>query len=182
MASPTSSRVGLVLKPGQRGTKKLSKIHGESLLCVRYRYDEETNKRYKTVELIIESKDWHPEEHTRERMQVKAKPAQEALNPLWENQHLVTVAVPATRKDIQTQLQNIGATPQSSNPELWQIPFEEAIRLRLRKFIQTKSATLNLKPKTKEKETPPKAKASTKLVHDTPQAQYDGDLFSQRIS
>ena len=53
-------RVLLHLKPGQRGTKKLWEQYGDRLVCVRYRYDVETKKRYKTVELIIEARDWEP--------------------------------------------------------------------------------------------------------------------------
>ncbi len=35
----------LDLKPGQRGTKKLSELYGDQLVCVRYRYDEKIGKR-----------------------------------------------------------------------------------------------------------------------------------------
>lgn len=50
----------LILKPGQRGTKRLSEKYGESLVCVRFRYDAVTRQRLKTVELIIERTDWEP--------------------------------------------------------------------------------------------------------------------------
>lgn len=50
----------LTRKPGQKGTKKLKAIYGDKLICVRYRYDVEQRKRYKTVELIIEEVDWLP--------------------------------------------------------------------------------------------------------------------------
>ncbi len=46
----------LKLKPGQKGTKKLAAEYGDSLVCVRYRYDEKSGTRFKTVELIVESK------------------------------------------------------------------------------------------------------------------------------
>ena len=49
------------LKPGQHGTLKLSAQYGEQLLYVRYRYDPLRKKRLKTVELIIEERDWEPE-------------------------------------------------------------------------------------------------------------------------
>ncbi|MCP4111252.1 MAG: hypothetical protein GY749_37955 [Desulfobacteraceae bacterium] len=49
------------LKPGQRGTKKLVDIYGDSLVCVRYRYDEKRKKRLKTVEIIIYESDWEPQ-------------------------------------------------------------------------------------------------------------------------
>ena len=50
----------LKLKPGQRGTKRLLEKYGDSLVCVRYRYDEESGTRIKTVELIVDKKDWIP--------------------------------------------------------------------------------------------------------------------------
>jgi hypothetical protein len=48
------------LKPGQKGTKRLVEQYGESLLCVRYRYDETRGVRLKTVEIIVEEKAWQP--------------------------------------------------------------------------------------------------------------------------
>lgn len=53
-------RTRLHLKPGQRGTKRLSEKYGEQLVCVRYRYDDATKKRYKTVELIVDIAEWAP--------------------------------------------------------------------------------------------------------------------------
>lgn len=40
--------------PGEPGTKKLLQIYGSDLVCVRYRYDHAKNKKWKTVELIVE--------------------------------------------------------------------------------------------------------------------------------
>jgi len=44
----------LKLKPGPKGTKRLVAEHGDALVCVRYRYDEASSTRIKTVELIVE--------------------------------------------------------------------------------------------------------------------------------
>ncbi len=51
-------RTRLMLRPGQRGAKKLTELYGSQLICVRYRYDEETGMRYKTVELIVDEGPW----------------------------------------------------------------------------------------------------------------------------
>lgn len=51
---------GTKLKPGQKGTKKMLAEYGSRLLCVRYRYDAERRRRYKTVELIVDESDWEP--------------------------------------------------------------------------------------------------------------------------
>lgn len=50
----------LKLKPGQKGTKRLVEQYGDDLICVRYRYDEESHTRLKTVEIIVERKQWTP--------------------------------------------------------------------------------------------------------------------------
>jgi len=48
------------LQPGQKGTRQLLKTYGDQLVCVRYRYDRRRQKRLKTVELIIDERDWLP--------------------------------------------------------------------------------------------------------------------------
>jgi hypothetical protein len=48
------------LKPGQKGTKRLMDQYGDSLICVRYRYDTAKKKQYKTAEIIISESDWTP--------------------------------------------------------------------------------------------------------------------------
>ena len=56
----TTPRVGLHLKPGQRGTKQLLAQYGDRLICVRYRYDPQRKKRFKTIELVVAERDWQP--------------------------------------------------------------------------------------------------------------------------
>jgi len=52
--------VRLHLKPGQKGTKRLLEQFGDRLVCARYRYDASHRKRFKTVELIVDERDWQP--------------------------------------------------------------------------------------------------------------------------
>ena len=49
--------VRLTLRPGQLGTKGPLARYGKRLVCVRYRYDEQTRQRVKTVGLIENSTD-----------------------------------------------------------------------------------------------------------------------------
>ena len=56
----STSRVRLHLKPGQKGTKQLLEQYGDRLVCVRYRYDAERKKWFKTVELLVAERDWEP--------------------------------------------------------------------------------------------------------------------------
>jgi hypothetical protein len=55
-------RIRSKLVPGQRGAQRLLAEYGDQLVCVRYRYDEQRQKRYKTIELIIDESDWRPPE------------------------------------------------------------------------------------------------------------------------
>jgi len=50
----------LILKPGQKGTKSLTETYGDTLVCVRFRYDAKLKQRLKTIELIVERVDWEP--------------------------------------------------------------------------------------------------------------------------
>ncbi len=50
----------VTLRPGARGTKRLSAQFGDQLLYVRYRYDRVERKCVKTVELKIEERPWEP--------------------------------------------------------------------------------------------------------------------------
>ena len=45
-------RTLLHLEPGQKSTKQLLAQYGDHLVCVRYRYDAQRKKRFKTVEFI----------------------------------------------------------------------------------------------------------------------------------
>jgi hypothetical protein len=56
----STPRVRLHLKPGQKGTKQLLAQYGDRLICVRYRYDAQRKKRFKTVELLVAERDWEP--------------------------------------------------------------------------------------------------------------------------
>lgn len=50
---------GRVLKkfmPGQLGTKRWKDQYGEALLCVRYREDTDAQRRYTTVELVVDER------------------------------------------------------------------------------------------------------------------------------
>jgi hypothetical protein len=66
-------RVRLKLAPGQAGTKKLVQEFGDQLLCVRYRYDAEKKRRYKTVELVVEEVPWEPRSNARTESQTKTQ-------------------------------------------------------------------------------------------------------------
>ena len=49
------------LNPGKDGTKSLVKKYGKNLICVRYRYNAANKECVKTVELVVERKQWDPD-------------------------------------------------------------------------------------------------------------------------
>jgi hypothetical protein len=50
----TQSRIVKRLAPDQDGAKKHSRRFGDALVCVRYRQDRARNRRYTTVELVVD--------------------------------------------------------------------------------------------------------------------------------
>ena len=109
-------RTRLKLNPGQRGTKKLLAKYGDRLICVRYRYDEQTKKRYKTVELIEDEVDWEP----------KAKQI--------ADQTVVEIHIDWSEEELREQVKSAGGR---WNPErkLWRLPYGEVAALGLEKRI-----------------------------------------------
>jgi len=77
------------LKPGQKGTKRMVERFGDSLLCVRYRYDETRGVRLKTVEIIVDEKEWKPSSRLRD-------------------DYIVAVTVPNTENDLRDMLKAAG--------------------------------------------------------------------------
>lgn len=45
------------MKPGQPATKRLLEKYGDHSICVRYLYDADRGRKYKTVELTVKEKD-----------------------------------------------------------------------------------------------------------------------------
>jgi hypothetical protein len=53
------NRVAKKLNPGQAGTKRLLRTHGDALVCVRYRHDRMKLYRFTTIELVIAAAPLH---------------------------------------------------------------------------------------------------------------------------
>lgn len=114
-----------VRKPGEPGTQKLVAKYGKRLVSVRYRYDPQAHKRYKTVELIIAEEDWQPTEPIiREDKPRSERPT----TPI------VPVRIHYTEKDLQRQIKAIGGTWDASK-KLWFAPEEYIKRIGLTKRI-----------------------------------------------
>jgi hypothetical protein len=89
------------LKPGQKGTKRLVERFGDSLLCVRYRYDEIRGIRLKTAEIIIEE-----------------RPGRGA--PRLRDTDIVLVQVPFTKQALRERLKAVGGR-WDAEEKLWRV-------------------------------------------------------------
>ena len=78
------------LKPGENGTLRLVERFGDTLLCVRYRYDAIRDMRIKTAEIIVDE-----------------KPGKGV--PRLRETDIVNVQVPFTMKALRDRLKSVGA-------------------------------------------------------------------------
>lgn len=106
----------LILKPGQRGTKSLAEKYGEDLLCVRFRYDEKSRQRLKTVELVVERVDWEP-------------PA-----PRHAPGQLVPLRIAGYELELRSQVKSAGGI-WNSEKQLWFVKYGEIAGTPLEKHI-----------------------------------------------
>ena len=104
------------VQPGQRGTKKLLTQYGDRLVCVRYRYDEQRQKRLKTIELIIEEESWTP---------FKVPPPADILVPL----RIAPVEV-----TLRQQVKQVGGR-WDPRRQVWEIRYAQAVALGLAERI-----------------------------------------------
>lgn len=104
------------LKPGQKGTRKLLATYGAKLVCVRYRYDEERQKRFTTVELIVDEVAWQPKP-------VKTQPAA-----------LANIRIAYGEKALIQQVKAEGGR-WNAEARVWELAFESVTKLGLEKRL-----------------------------------------------
>lgn len=121
------TEVRKTLRPGQRGTKKLLKIHGPDLVCVRYRYDERAGQRLKTAEIVVGRARWRPPRRI-------------------PNDALVSVKVELWEKALQERLRTAGARWDPAL-RLWRMRYDKAVELRVRRRL------VSLRPQEKSRQT-----------------------------
>jgi len=119
---PTAPRVGLHLRPGQKGTKQLVARYGDRLVCVRYRYDAQRKKRFKTVELLVAERDWEPPP------------------PRFAHDHIVRLRVGFADVAVRDRVKRAGGT---WNPDrrVWQLRYDRVIAPGLTRLIVDDSAS-----------------------------------------
>ncbi|MFZ3207365.1 MAG: hypothetical protein WA140_00805 [Geobacteraceae bacterium] len=107
----------LILKPGQKGAKRLTDKYGDALVCVRFRYDAELRQRLKTVELIVEKSDWTPPP------------------PRYAADTIVSLRIEGYEKELRAKAKAAGGR---WNPEkqLWFVQYGKIVGTQLEKHIQ----------------------------------------------
>ena len=110
------------LKPGQKGAKTLVELYGSRLVCVRYRYDEARQKRFKTAEIIIEEVPWVPV-------------PKQAKSPIQ-----VDVQIAWGETQLARQVKAAGGKWNRAK-RLWEMPYDQAIALGLEARIRTEKAS-----------------------------------------
>jgi hypothetical protein len=112
-------RTRLTLHPNQDGAKQLRERYGERLVCVRYRYDETTKERWKTVELIVEKSTWEP------------------LKPQGQADTLVALQVAAQEREVRQQVKAAGGK-WNTKEMVWELSYKQVVALGLTERIVTK--------------------------------------------
>jgi hypothetical protein len=107
-------RVRLKLNPGQPGTKHLLRQYGDRLVCVRYRYDEKSKKRYTTVELIVAEEPW--------------------LTDTTKPDTIVRIVIGYNEVDLRQKVKDAGGK-WSKSTKTWKIPYKTVRKLGLMKRI-----------------------------------------------
>jgi hypothetical protein len=113
LPATVSAPVGLHLKPGQKGTKRLVERYGDRLVCVRYRYDAARRKRIKTVELVVAEADWEPR---------------------FAPDQIVALRVAFTDVTTRTRVKRAGGT-WDPDRVVWQLRYDRVVALGLRRRI-----------------------------------------------
>ena len=115
------------LKPGQKGIRKLVELSGSRLGYIRYRYGEQRQMRFKTVELIVEETPWTPK---------TAK-----LAPV-KPEEIVGLKIAYGEVGLGRQVKAAGGKWNQVR-RLWEIRYDQVARLGLEERIQKASNTTN---------------------------------------
>ena len=121
-------RTRVKLKPGQKGTKTLSEQYGDSLICIRYRYDEKARKRYKTVEIIVSEGEWNP------------PPAK------YSDGTLVQLKIGIREYALQEQVRSVGGR-WDKQQQIWLVPYGCIAGTKLEKLIVLETVQNSTKKK-----------------------------------
>ena len=102
--------------PGADGSKRFVKLYADKLVCVRYRIDSKNNKRYTTIELIVDEV-------------TKPLPLSDELRRIIPHPlQIVSVRIELHETEIQTLVKSNGGK-WDRNEKLWKIPYRIAQKI-----------------------------------------------------
>jgi hypothetical protein len=121
-------RTLLHLKPGQKGTKQLLTQYGDRLVCVRYRYDAQRKRRFKTVELIVAEREWEPPP------------------PRYAADTIVRVHVGFAEVEMRDQVKQAGGKWNPSR-KIWELRYGQVVGLKLEgRIVEEKASNSRYPP------------------------------------
>jgi len=106
------------ITPGADGSKRFVKMYADQLVCVRYRIDSKINKRYTTIELIVEE------------AAIAQRPCKELKRIMPHPLQTVSVKVDFHEVEIRHQIKNYGGK-WDRETKLWKIPYRIVQKLRI---------------------------------------------------
>jgi len=112
--------VGKVLRPGDKGTKRILHTYGDSLICVRYRYDKKNKKRFTTAEIIIDEKPWIHSPVSENKQQIEPE--------------RVLIRVSYGETELRTKIKSLGGR-WDRDQKLWKIAYQVVKQLHLEERI-----------------------------------------------
>jgi len=107
------------LSPGEPGTKKELEKYGDKLVCVRYKYDKENQKKVKTVEVEVARQE---KSKNSDRIPFNKK---------------IYVRIEYREKELRKAVKSVGAS-WDSEKKLWQMKYGDAYNLGLENRIVEK--------------------------------------------
>jgi len=112
--------VGKVLRPGDKGTKRILHTYGDRLICVRYRYDKKNKKRFTTAEIIIDEKPW---------IHSPASPNRQEIEP-----GRVLIRVSYSETELRAKVKSLGGR-WDRDRKAWEIAYQLVKQLHLEERI-----------------------------------------------
>lgn len=103
-------RTTTTVQPGQRGAKQFVEQYGDRLVCVRYRQGEQQERRYKTIELIVEEWAW-------------TQPL-----PRRRKESIVSIKVAFQEKALRQRIKEEGGT-WNPDRQAWELRYDRAVAL-----------------------------------------------------
>ena len=104
--------------PGQPGTQKWTKKYGEDLVCIRYKYDSNANRKMITVELVVEEQEW-----------------QKNRNHIPENK-MMAVQIEYGERELGLKVRSVGGT-WNRKEKVWYLPWNAIKALGLQDRVVT---------------------------------------------